>query len=810
MVYDNETCAVLIDAKELSDLANQSGDIDSRRSFFSEEASVTSEIYEKIYRNSDAFCMYDRTFSLTHKYNGLYYTVDSTADVIVKKEGRVRVDLISFVGGYEFYSPPKLSKLSKLKCDALFFAREKELDAVCMRLYYVCKSREETKIKFFEYFYHTEELQKHFESLIVKIAPRAELICEKTTVSYPSARSCAFPYETLREGQEIMIRECYSKIKQGRRLFIQAPTGTGKTIAALYPAVRALGNGNVDKIFYLTSKASTRREAFKAASKIFEAGAKLRTITIGAKEQVCMCPSRLFSGSSASLCNPIDCSYAADYYSKAEAAIMELAHSGHGYTQRKIAEVAKKHSVCPYELSLDLSELCDIIICDYNYVFDPAVYFRRYFSGSSIEGGDGEKYVFLVDEAHNLVDRARDMYSAAIKNSAFEKIYSVIPEDEKDLNSIFEKIILVFRAQRKLCADTLTKDSKGNEFGFYISNTELSLFHKELDSFKKKCDQWIKKNREHPLWDKINNLISDVRKYLCIAEYFDSRFYNYIFINGNITGVQIFCLDPSHILDKIMNRAVSTVMFSATLTPLDYFSQILGDDRNAEKVSLPSPFDPNNACVVIADYVSARYEDRADSISRYVSVIAATVVGMAGNYIAYFPSYECLEAVYKAFVKKYDKVDTIVQKRKMTMSEKEEFIDFFKDDQNVLRRGFCVLGGSFSEGIDLPGRKLIGTIIFGVGLPGLSNEKNILREYYDNQGECGYDYAYTFPGMNNVLQAAGRVIRRDDDKGVIVLADDRYGDEKYFSLFPEHWNNIKKAENARELAQIIQKFWFVD
>ena len=810
MIYDNETCAVLIDAKELCDLANKSGDIDSKPFFLSNEPCKNSEIYEKIYRDQDVFCSYGRSFSLTHKYNGLYYTVDSTIDAIVKKEDRVRIDLISMVSGYEFFSPPRLSALSKLKCDALFFARKNELSAVYMRLYYVCKSKDGIKIKYFDYYYHTEELQKHFESLIEKIALRAKLIYEKATVSYPSAHACVFPYETLREGQEIMIRECYSKIKQGRRLFLQAPTGTGKTSAALYPAVRALGNGMVDKIFYLTSKASTRREAFKSASKLFEAGAKLRTITIGAKEQVCMCPSRLFSGTRASLCNPVDCSYAADYYAKAEAAIMELAHSGHGYTQRRIAEVAKKHSVCPYELSLDLSELCDIIICDYNYVFDPAVYFKRYFEHTTSDGENKEKYVFLVDEAHNLVDRARDMYSAAIKSSSFEGIYSVIPEEESELNGIFEKMILVFRSQRKLCSDTLAKDSNGTEFGFYMSNTELSSFHNELDIFKKKCDQWLRKNREHPLWDKVNDLIADVRKYLCVAEYFDSRFYNYVFINGNITVVQIFCLDPSYILNKIMNRAESTVMFSATLTPLDYFSQILGNDRNAEKIALPSPFDPNNACVVVADYVSARYEDRKDSIARYVSVIAATVVGMPGNYIAYFPSYECLDAVYKAFVKKYDKVDTIVQKRKMTMSEKEEFIDFFKDDKNVLRIGFCVLGGSFSEGIDLPGRKLIGTIIFGVGLPGISTEKNILREYYDNQGECGYDYAYTFPGMNNVLQAAGRVIRRDEDKGVIVLADDRYCEEKYLALFPEHWRNVKKAQNASELAEIIQKFWIVD
>ena len=317
----------------------------------------------------------------------------------------------------------------------------------------------------------------------------------------------------------------------------------------------------------------------------------------------------------------------------------------------------------------------------------------------------------------------------------------------------------------------------------------------------------MRKNRAHEFYGAVNEIVYEAKKYLCAAEYFDNRFYNFVYVEGDNITIRIFCLDPSYILDKIQNRAVSTIMFSATLTPIDYFSQMLGGNRKTGRISLPSAFDPENLFVAVADYVSMRFEDRADNISKYVSVIAATLSRKAGNYIAYFPSYDCLWRVYSQFVAKYPNVHTVVQKKNMSLVEKEEFLDFFKNDTGVLRIGFCVLGGSFSEGVDLPGARLIGAIIFGVGLPGLSNERNIIRDYYDNRGESGYDNAYAFPGMNNVLQAAGRVIRRDDDRGVVVLADDRYSEEKYRALFPKHWTNIKSANNARELAEIIQKFW---
>ena len=807
MFYDEERAALIIDAFELCETANKSGSIDTRFAGGKDKikhSDISRSTYKKIYGSLLSHCTHDVSLSITRKRGELCHTVNMKADTVLTQNGVLRVDMIQEVRKYDFYAPPKEAWISYLKVCALALALQKNLDFMRLRIYYLVRDKEDEKTKYFDYDCTTDELSNHLNLLLDKVAHRTSFAYNRVRSALPSAANCVFPYSNLREGQEIMIKECYSSIKRGRRLFLEAPTGTGKTVAALYPSVRALGNGLVDKIFYLTSKASTRREAFRGASKLFEAGAKLRTVVIGAKEQVCLCHAKKLLGGNGSLCNPEDCPYANGYYDKVENALAEILSSGHGYTIGRISEIAKKHGVCPYELSLDLSELCDIIICDYNYVFDPSVYFRRYFASQVTEDG---KYVFLVDEAHNLVDRARDMYSAQFGSEKLEMIYESLGHDDAELRGFLEKILHVIRSQKALCSDTLAVDSDGALRGFYVGNSLIESFAGELDVFRKKCESWLRSNRSHELYGAINDILYSAKKYLCVAEYFDNRFYNCVYVEGEKITLRIFCLDPSYILDKIQNRALSTVMFSATLTPIDYFSQLLGANRKTEKISLPSAFDPSNLFVAVAGYVSMRFADRADNISKYVSVIAATVSRKAGNYIAYFPSYDSLMRVYSQFVAKYPNVSTALQKKNMTLAEKEAFLDFFKNDEGVLRIGFCVLGGSFSEGVDLPGARLIGAIIFGVGLPGLSNERNIIRDYYDNRGESGYDNAYAFPGMNNVLQAAGRVIRRVDDKGVVVLADDRYTEEKYKALFPPHWTNTKIANNARELAEIIQKFW---
>jgi Rad3-related DNA helicase len=759
-----------------------------------------AKIHRKLQSEAGGYYNSEVELSCTMLLDGVYYTVRGRADGVIRTEKGITVDEIKCVKGSYFFEPPREIFLAQVKCYAYFLCVRDELSEIGGRITYY--NIDNGKTKYFNYHFTATELNGFFVSLLKRIKRRAMLCIKRQTEVLPQARRAVFPYKELREGQEIMIRESYRAIKRGKRLFIEAPTGTGKTISSLFPSVRALGDGRADKIFYLTAKASTRREAYRAASDIYKAGVQLRTVVVSAKEQLCMCSAKKLQGGSKNYCNGCDCENANGYYDRIEDAIFELIDGGNGYPRNLICEVARKHRVCPYELSLDLSELCDIIICDYNYAFDPSVYFRRYFSENR-----GENYIFLIDEAHNLVDRARAMYSAKLCRKAFEDVISLFEEIDSEPISYCEGAIKAFLHMRSLCKEELVRDASGEERGFFVAREPISSFNEAMELFKKKSEIWIKKHRDHPSADAFNLLVSDVRKFLLVNEYFDKGFLTYVQIFDGDVSVETCCLDPSPIMNSLLNRAKASILFSATLTPAAYFCDVLGGGKKAQSIALPSPFDTDNLCIAVADYVSTRYSEREKNAPRFASILAASVISKKGNYIAYFPSYECLEEVHKIFKRKYPNVETVVQQRNMTLKEKEEFLAAFKNDEGHLRIGFCVLGGAFSEGVDLPGSQLIGAIIFGVGLPGLSNERNMIRDYIDPEGIEGYDYAYTYPGMNNVLQAAGRVIRRDDDRGIVVLADDRYATPKYRALFPEHWKNIRYAGNSRSLCEIIRRFW---
>ncbi len=797
--YNVSTCTVDMSVSSLCEIGARCGNLDRRHGTGKFNMHIGSEIHRRLQSEAGAFYEAEVALCNTTLFDGMYYTVSGRADGIIRSEGGIVVDEIKTVHGYEFFMPPSAAHLAQLKCYAYFLSVRDSIDSVRARLTYFNTDNE--KIKYFEFTFSASELKNFYFGLLSEVSFFAELEAKRTLDVLPTAANAVFPYGELREGQEMMIRECYGAIKRGQRLFIEAPTGTGKTISSLFPAVRAVGAGFADKVFYLTAKASTRREAYSAASKLFSSGTPIRALVLSAKESLCRCSDRALNPSKKNTCNPDDCPYAAGYYDRVNEALRDLLSSSNGYPTRTVLAMAEKHRVCPYELSLDLSEYCDVIICDYNYVFDPAVYLRRYFS----DMGRREKYVFLVDEAHNLADRARDMYSATLRRSYIESLIS--PENDGELGGALEGLYRAMTDLRRLCKDSLVKDSAGNERGFFISRSPVPSFLESLEVFRKKCDSWLRKNETHALYDEVYTLASDVRKFGCVSEYFDKGFLSYVEICDGDIAVKTYCLDPSAVMNILLNRGVASVMFSATLTPAEYFCDVLGRSEKNVSITLPSPFDSDNLCVAVADYVSTRYEDRASNVMKYVSAIAATVSAKAGNYVAYFPSYDCMEKVYNTFCKKYPQVSTVVQKRSMSHADRESFLGSFKEGEGRLHVGFCVLGGAFSEGVDLPGSRLIGAIIIGVGLPGLSNERNIIKEYFDEDEGRGYDYAYTYPGMNNVLQAAGRVIRTENDAGVVVLVDDRYATPKYRQLFPQHWKNVQYAGNAVSLAEISRRFW---
>lgn len=792
MRYNANTCVIELTVDELCARAHQSGHIDVRYGTHKGEKRIDPSRISALAEAGRSTCVMLRN---TLTYNGITYTVEGMADAVV--QGSATVEEIIFTRA----RTAQTDAYSRLRCLAYLFAAAHDLRRVRLRMRFYQVEAEQVSDLYSEA--TNDSLYAFYTSLLSRVEQDAKDLIRREEERLPTARTLRFPYPDPRPGQTELAEQVFRTIRKGGRLFAEAPTGTGKTMSVLYPAVKALGEGYCDRIFYLTAKASVRKEAYAAAAMLYEAGSRLRTVMLYAKEQMCAHPEGCKHGA-VSRCDPDSCPFARGYYDRVGGAIRELLDGHHGFPQSRIREVASKHRICPYELSLDLSRYCEIIICDYNYAFSPDVYLRRYFDSKEGECG---RYVFLVDEAHNLPDRARDMYSASLMLAPFEAAYARIdPQADAELEQSFGGWLMMMRRLCALCTENRVKHEDGTESGYYLNRSPLESVVQQTALFRQRLDAFLKKKTEHPLFFELSELCASLRRFVGLSEYYDERFLTYVQLESGVLTVQIYCLDPAGVLHAAMGRASATIMFSATFQPLDYFVDILGG-KGARTLALPSPFDPDRLCVTVASGVSTRMEDRPATYRRVATLIAASVSAKAGNYIVFFPSYEYMERVREQFTEKYPKVECIAQRRGMTRHEQEAFLASFREDTDRMRVGFCVLGGSFSEGVDLPGSRLIGVIVVGVGIPGLSNERNMLRDYYENKCERGYDYAYIYPGMNRVLQAAGRVIRREEDKGIVVLIDARYAEPPYLSLYPSHWKGICAAGSAAALAERHRRFW---
>ncbi len=868
MYYDHVNAAVKLSVRELCALAYMGGSIDNRypARHLVDRASEGRDVHRKLreWRESesatdtdDIGAVYYPELPLAHveTCDSVTFSVEGRADgVWLSEDGSCIVEEIKSITGLpELYArAPRDRDLAQLICYGYFSAVSRGLSSVTLRLTYA-RVGEEDQAAHVDSVFSAEGLRGAYLALLRMILTRAKDLSERKTTVREIAKSAVFPYPDMREAQKDMILECWRDMRAGRTLFAEAPTGIGKTIATLYPAVRCLGENLCDQIFYLTAKNATRREAAAAAAKIVEAGTPIRTCVITARDQACLCEAarlgRREGRRISSYCNPAACPYAKGYYDRVESVIERMLAGGkHLFTGLDIRRAAEEGRVCPYELALDLSERCEVVICDYNYVFSPAVSLRRYFS-DGIPGSEGHRYVFLVDEAHNLPDRARDMYSGYLTLSrvtalqdafrAWEEkaLMGIFPEEDEGVGNLpdgseregartsrltaaaLDDLVGPLTRMKDGCAENATTGSDGIRRGVSLEHRDPTALCEAVRQISALCDRWLRRQMGHPLYGQVDDLAAALRTFRTAADYYDRRFVTFTEIEGppdeEDVRVRLVCLDPADILRPILKKATASVLFSATLTPAAYFADILGGGKNAVTVSFDSPFPTDHLCIAVCDQINTRYEKREESYRRLVSYIAAVVSARKGNYMIYFPSYAYLDAVYERFHKRHPTVKTVVQTPGMTHAERDAFIAAFSPDSKELQIGFCVLGGSFSEGVDLPGRSLIGAMIVGVGIPGLSNERNIMREYYDERAAAvgdgnareGYDYAYTYPGMNHVLQAAGRVIRRDDDYGVVVLLDDRYLAEPYLHLYPDHWKGMVSVGDPQSLYQHLSRFW---
>ncbi|WP_394236352.1 helicase C-terminal domain-containing protein [Niallia oryzisoli] len=748
---------VHISVRTLVEYVYQSGSIDSR--FRSQSTMVEgTRIHQKIqktYQDTDQKEVYLRT---EIPFEQLLFVIDGRCDGLLFHDGEVIIDEIKSFSqpldqlsdeGYEVH-------WAQAKMYAYMYARDHELEEMTVQLTYV--HVESDVKKYFKRNFSFSELERFAAKMVEGYAPFATLMQKHRHNRNESLKDLAFPFETYRTGQRKLAGAVYKTILEEKSLFAMAPTGIGKTISTLFPSVKAMGEGLLNRLFYLTAKTITRTTAEEAFTRMRSGGLCLKSLTITAKDKVCF--------KDETICQKDFCEYANGYYDRINGAILDILEHEDGITREVLEAYAHKHKVCPFEFSIDLAYVVDAVICDYNYIFDPRVSLKRLIEDQKKSTG------VLIDEAHNLVDRGREMFSASIQKRTFLQL----KKDYKG-TGIYESVSNVnawFIALKKAKAER-------KEFILEELDSDLQLL---LVQFLETAEEVLKRESSPNLLE----AYFGVKNFLKIVELLDDSYIIYCEKEKNDLHLKLFCMNPANSLQKMGKGYRSKIFFSATLSPLPYYQDILGGKEEDYFLTLPSPFSSEQVDVFIKP-LSTRYRDRERTKDEIVANLKALHSSRPGNYLIFFPSYQYLFTVYEQFKQEDNETKTLIQTTGMTEEEREAFLEAFKPNQSDTLLGFAVLGGIFSEGIDLIGDRLNGVVVVGVGLPQLCFERDLIKDYFNKQGKNGYNYAYVYPGMNKVLQAGGRLIRSEKDHGTIVLIDDRFLQQQYQQLLPSDWKH---------------------
>lgn len=752
------------------------------------------------------------------------YTQDTFLDQTGKSEEMVYIDEIKGVyRNVATMEAPVYVHKAQAMCYAYIYALQNHLDQIGVQMTYCNLDTEDVKL--FQEVFAWDTLADWFGNLIAEYRKWADWQIMWRRKRQESIQNLEFPYP-YREGQRKLVGDVYRTIRRGKNLFIQAPTGVGKTISTIFPAVKAVGEELADRIFYLTAKTITATVAKETFGLLREQGYQAKIIQLTAKEKLCLCGNTAIEQEAADQdnpypdfpqikleCNPQNCPYAKGHFDRVNDAVFELLQASDLFTREEILAQARKHRVCPFELSLDVATWCDNILCDYNYVFDPNVYLKRFFQDSS-----KEKYLFLVDEAHNLVDRSREMYSATLYKEDILAVKKIMKPHNQAIARTLDKCNKAMLDFKRECENYSVCESVG-VLTFYLMRLVSQM------------EEFFEKPREFPDKKTVLDFYFELRNFVNIYDLVDENYviYDEMQEDGRFM-IKLFCVDPSKNLQKCIDKSVSTIFFSATLLPINYYKRLLSTKEDNYAIYAQSTFDETQRLLAFGRDVSTKYTRRGpaeyEKIARY---IRAAIRSKKGNYMVFFPSYKMMQDVYDVFVRVERESDTrngvavsdepniaeesleesltiIMQHSNMNEAEREEFLQAFEQEDSGTLVAFCVMGGIFGEGIDLKNDRLIGAVIVGTGLPQISNEREILKQYYDKQGLSGFDYAFRYPGINKVLQAAGRVIRTQEDRGIIVLLDERFLQSDYNALYPREWKN-RIVGNVETVDAEICKFW---
>ena len=788
---EGEKAQINISVRNLVEFLLREGDIDDRKGSVDpfETMQAGSRIHRKIQNSMGPFYSAEVPLKFQIEYDDYILGLEGRADGLVldrDKDGNVVTATVDEIKGMYMdvmtFEKPVLVHEAQAKCYAYMVANEYKLDTIEVQMTYVSLETEE--IKYFNQLYTYEEIEEWFLTIVNIFKKWADFQYYHKIELLESVQRLKFPYE-YRDGQKKLVSDVYRSIYRRKILFMQAPTGTGKTIANIFPAVMALGQNLAERIFYLTAKTATAIAARDAYSLLVEKGYEGKTIMLTAKEKMCMC--------SEADCNPDNCPYARGHFDRINDAIYEVITKETVITRDIILGYAEEYVVCPFELALDVSTWCEGIICDYNYVFDPNVYLKRFFA----EGKNGE-HIFLIDEAHNMVDRAREMYSESLIKEEILSIKRYAKPVSKKLVNALEKCNRILLEYKRECDHDIT----------VLEDIDTLL--NSCDNLQMILEQLFKKEIRFGIYqDEVLDFYFRLRNFTAIAYQQDKNHYRIYcdFDEDKNFHLHLYCIDPSSQLQDRLRLARATVYFSATLLPIDYYKDLLCNEKDVYAIYVDSVFDQENRLLLLGTDVTSKYTRRGeDEYLRFAQYIQTIVNAKQGNYMVFSPSYKFLEDIELRYQSFNEDVDIIIQTQNMTEAQREEFLGEFDKNRDKSMVAFCTLGGIFSEGIDLVGGKLIGSIVLGAGLPQVGNERKLMSDFFDENNKNGFEYAYLYPGMNKVIQAAGRLIRTKDDIGVIALLDERFRFYSYRKTFPREWNDAAFT-TINDISSRLTNFW---
>lgn len=786
MEAEEKVLNIRISVRDLVEFVLRSGDIDNRKGGGLGEKEAMQEgsrIHRKIQGKMGSAYRAEVPLGITLPGDGYTLTVEGRADGIFTEQDTVWIDEIK-----SMYRDPDTLKeaipvhLAQAKCYAHIYALQHGLDEIGVQMTYCSLETEE--IRRFREMLPTKELSGWFQEVTDAYRKWAEFQRDWRELRRASIQGLEFPYP-WRAGQKKLAMDVYRTILRKKNLFLQAPTGTGKTLSTVYPAVKAVGEGLAERIFYATAKTITRTVAEEAFSVLRGNGLRLKTLTLTAKEKVCPCGEMV--------CNPDACPRAKGHFDRVNDAVFEMLNAADAFDRDVILQQAEKWRVCPFEMSLDVSLWCDAVICDYNYIFDPRAKLKRFFAE-----GRGE-YLFLVDEAHNLVDRGREMFSAALYKEDFLEGKRAVEEHSRKLTRALERCNAWFLDLKRESTELKVHEDVGI-FPVYLMNLCGQI------------EEVLEKLADTEAGERMLELYFSARNFLEVCDRLDDSYviYSELCADGRFM-LKLYCVDISGNLQECINKGRSTVFFSATLLPVQYYKSLLSTAPDNYAICATSTFQPEKRLILLGTDTSSRYTRRGEEEYRRIATyICEALRAKSGNYMVFFSSYRMMEETAEAFTEILETEEMhpqlILQQQGMTEAEREAFLIRFEETPSEGLIGFCVMGGIFSEGIDLKAERLIGAIVVGPGLPQVCRERELLKNFYDARGEDGFFYAYLCPGMNKVLQSAGRVIRTEADEGVILLLDERFAAARYRNLFPAEWQAPQTC-TLQTVQGCLAKFW---